>query len=133
MPTVVVSKGSQKHTAYYSLHYVLLFPLGNDGWHLGIPHNRGRGDVTALEFYSYRLMQWRNEGARAPGRSKGWGPYVQAAKLKTYITTLYRNHISHFVKHADSINLSDLRFYFAFVFFTLGILYIFPERVQRAS
>ena len=42
--------------AYDSLHYVLLFPLRNDPWHLGIPYSRGRGDVTALEFYSYRLM-----------------------------------------------------------------------------
>ena len=47
---------TETHCAYDSLHYVLLFPLGNDGWHLGIPHSRGRGDVTALEFYSYRLM-----------------------------------------------------------------------------
>ena len=47
---------TETHCAYDSLHYVLLFPLGNDGWHLGIPHSRGRGDVIALEFYSYRLM-----------------------------------------------------------------------------
>ena len=47
---------TETHCAYDSLHYVLLFPLGNDVWHLGIPHSRGRGDVTALEFYSYRLM-----------------------------------------------------------------------------
>ena len=47
---------TETHCAYDSLHYVLLFPLGNDGGHLHIPHSRGRSDVTALEFYSYRLM-----------------------------------------------------------------------------
>ena len=33
---------------------------------------------------SWGYDQWRNEGAGAPRRSKGWGPYVQTAKLKTY-------------------------------------------------
>ena len=42
--------------AYDSLHYVLLFPTGDNGWHLKIPHSRGKGDVTALEYYSSRLM-----------------------------------------------------------------------------
>ena len=42
--------------AYDSLHYVLLFPSGDNGWHLKIPHSRGKGDVTALEYYSSRLM-----------------------------------------------------------------------------
>ena len=42
--------------AYDSLHYVLLFPSGDNGWHLKIPHTRGKGDVTALEYYSSRLM-----------------------------------------------------------------------------
>ena len=44
------------HYAYDSLHYVLLFPLGNDGCHIGIPHSRGRGNFAALEFYYYRLL-----------------------------------------------------------------------------
>ena len=42
--------------AYDSLHYVLLFPSGDNGWQLKIPHSRGKGDVTALEYYSSRLM-----------------------------------------------------------------------------
>ena len=42
--------------AYDSLHYVLLFPSGDSGWQLKIPHSRGNGDVTPMEFYSYRLM-----------------------------------------------------------------------------
>ena len=51
-----IKRVTETHCAYDSLHYVLLFPLGNDGWHIGIPHSRGRGNVTALEFYCYRLM-----------------------------------------------------------------------------
>ena len=41
---------------YDSLHYVILFPSGENGWHLKIPHSRGSGNVTPMEYYSYRLM-----------------------------------------------------------------------------
>ena len=51
-----IQRITETHCAYDSLHNVLLFPLGNDGWHIGIPYSRGTGNVTALEFYSYRLM-----------------------------------------------------------------------------
>ena len=34
----------------------MLFPLGNDGWHIGIHHSRDGGNVTALAFYCYRLI-----------------------------------------------------------------------------
>ena len=44
------------HRAYDTLHYVLLFPLGEDGWHLNIPYSKGRGNVIAMEYYAYRLM-----------------------------------------------------------------------------
>ena len=51
-----IKRITETHRTYDFLHYVLLFPLGNDGWHVGIAHNRVRGNVTALEFYCYRLM-----------------------------------------------------------------------------
>ena len=51
-----IKRITETHCAYYSPHYVLLFPLGNDGWHIGIPLSRGKGNVTALEFYCYRLI-----------------------------------------------------------------------------
>ena len=47
---------TETHRAYDTLHYVLLFPLGEDGWNLNIPHSRRRGNVTAMEYYAYRLM-----------------------------------------------------------------------------
>ncbi|KIJ08826.1 hypothetical protein PAXINDRAFT_41049, partial [Paxillus involutus ATCC 200175] len=52
---------SHLHHAYSTLHYVLLFPKGEKGWHLGIPlHDReGRQSrskkVTQLLYYAYRL------------------------------------------------------------------------------
>ena len=51
-----IKRITETHCAYDSLHYVLLFPQGDDGWYIGIPHSRGRGNITALEFYCYRLM-----------------------------------------------------------------------------
>ena len=51
-----IKRITETHCAYDSLQYVLLFPLGNDGWHIGIPHSRDRGNVTALELYCYRMM-----------------------------------------------------------------------------
>ena len=43
------------HRAYDASH-VILFPLSRDGWQMNIPHRKGKGHVTAMEYYSYRLM-----------------------------------------------------------------------------
>ena len=45
--------------AYDSLHYVLLFPLGDLGWHDQLPahHARGEGRLTQNEYYSYWLHE----------------------------------------------------------------------------
>ena len=51
-----IKRITETYCAHDSLHYLLMFPLGNDGWHIGIPHSRGRGNVTAPEFYCYHLM-----------------------------------------------------------------------------
>ena len=51
-----IKRITETHCANDSLYYVLLFPLENDGCHIGIPHSRGRDNVTALVFYCYRLM-----------------------------------------------------------------------------
>ncbi|VDI62821.1 Hypothetical predicted protein [Mytilus galloprovincialis] len=48
---------NETHSKYDSLHYVLLFPFGEDGWHIDIKHNYNKRKVSAMEFYSYRLMQ----------------------------------------------------------------------------
>ncbi len=49
---------SELHLSYDSLHYVLLFPKGDDGWHIDISlaGTVRREKVTAMQFYSYRLQ-----------------------------------------------------------------------------
>ena len=53
---------SEVHPSYDPLHYVLLFPKGDDGWHVDIPleGSAKRERITTMQFYSYRL-QIRNE------------------------------------------------------------------------
>ena len=43
------------HRSYNSLHYVLLFPHGTDGWQIGLRRNNGR-TISPTYFYSYRLQ-----------------------------------------------------------------------------
>src|SRR5882762_4018887 len=51
---------SQLSHAYSTLHSVLLFPSGEEGWHLDIPMNVNQGapgrakNVTQLLYYAYR-------------------------------------------------------------------------------
>jgi len=49
---------SETHPSYDPLHYVLLFPQGDDGWHVDIPliGSVKRERVTTMQFYSYRLQ-----------------------------------------------------------------------------
>ena len=47
---------TENNCTYDSLHYVLLFPSRDNGWHLNIPHDQGKDSVTTMEFYSFRLM-----------------------------------------------------------------------------
>jgi hypothetical protein len=52
---------SQLSHAYSTLHYVLLFPSGEEGWHIDIPlnvnqqGNRRAKKVTQLLYYAYRI------------------------------------------------------------------------------
>ena len=49
--------------AYDPLHYVLLFPLGDLGWHDRLPqhHATGDGTLTQNEYYSFRLHEHTDE------------------------------------------------------------------------
>ena len=53
-----IKKISELHPSYDPLHYVLLFPRGDDGWHADIPllGSGIRKRVTQMQFYSYRLQ-----------------------------------------------------------------------------
>ena len=52
---------SNLHPSYLPLHYVLLFPRGEEGWHLEIPLQQQNGcqhrskKVTQILWYAYRL------------------------------------------------------------------------------
>jgi hypothetical protein len=72
---------SKLHVGYMALHYPLLFPYGEDGWHPNIPLNgvvadadldedhagksefqRKHCNVTMVEFYGYRLQHQNIDG-----------------------------------------------------------------------
>jgi hypothetical protein len=72
---------SELHVGYMALHYPLLFPYGEDGWHPNIPLNgviadadldedhakkaelqRKHYNVTMAEFYGYRLQHRNTDG-----------------------------------------------------------------------
>lgn len=64
------------HAAYMPLHYVLLFPYGDYGWHydLHLRERRGARSRTRLEqrtFYRYRLHT----------RNGQWSPFFYAGRL----------------------------------------------------
>ena len=52
-----LQKISEYHLSYDPLHYILLFPGGDDDWHINIPlvGSKKRERITAMQFYSYRL------------------------------------------------------------------------------
>lgn len=54
---------SEAHSNYMALQYPLLFPYGENGWRLNIPHNieetssqRKKGCVSIREYYCFRLQ-----------------------------------------------------------------------------
>ena len=51
-----VANINEIHRFYDSFHYVLLFPCGNDGWHINIRNNRSNVNVIALDYCCYRFM-----------------------------------------------------------------------------
>ena len=45
------------HQSHDPLHFVLLFPYGTDGWHLGLTHSMYETKrLTAMKFYSLHLQ-----------------------------------------------------------------------------
>lgn len=52
---------SDLHPAYMPLHYVLLFPLGDEGWHPLLVDDANGIEITQMEYYAYRLMERDDE------------------------------------------------------------------------
>ncbi len=48
------------YPSYNALHYILLFPKGDDSWHANIPLIGlvKRKRIITMQFYSYRLQIW---------------------------------------------------------------------------
>ena len=61
---------SELHPSYDPLHYVLLFPKGDDGWHIDIPliGSVRRERITTMQFYSYRLQIREGDWLQHAGR-----------------------------------------------------------------
>ncbi|KAG0588920.1 hypothetical protein KC19_2G278400 [Ceratodon purpureus] len=49
------------HPGYLPLHYVLLFPFGELGWHEGLTHSNGEGRLTQREYFAFRLFPRNSE------------------------------------------------------------------------
>lgn len=70
------------HPAFMPMQYPLLFPYGEDGFHLGIPyvcsHKRKtkRSSITAREFYAYVLQQRPSDGLTLIKGGKLFHQYV---------------------------------------------------------
>ena len=50
---------SEIHRSYDPLQYPLLFPYGNDGWHVNLKLQNGK-KLTALVYYRYHIMVREN-------------------------------------------------------------------------
>ena len=51
----------ETHAFYDALCYPILYPFGDAGWTLNIPHREASGNVSAREFYAYRLHSRGND------------------------------------------------------------------------
>jgi len=48
----------ETHRSFDALHFVLLFPRGEDGWTIGLRKANSRQQVSPCNFYAHKL-QWR--------------------------------------------------------------------------
>jgi len=93
-----IQKISELHPSYDPLHYVLLFPKGDDGWHTNLPliGSRRRKRVIQMQFYFYRL-QIRN------------GNWIQSAGqlYQQYIVDQYakieQNHLNYLRQNQSTL------------------------------
>jgi hypothetical protein len=86
---------SKLHVGYMALHYPLLFPYGEDGWHLNISLNgvfadvdlhedhaeeyelqRKHCNVIMAEFYGYRLQHRDTDGIVLLQGDRLWHQYI---------------------------------------------------------
>ena len=56
-----LTRVSESNQFYNPLHYVLLFPSSEPGWNINTKSTSGNHKITAMEFYSFRLMYRPND------------------------------------------------------------------------
>ncbi|XP_022040344.1 uncharacterized protein LOC110942890 [Helianthus annuus] len=66
--TGTLKRISELHPSYLALQYPILFPYGDDGYRIDIPHrgvidvvNKKRPNCTMREFFAYRMQDRRNQ------------------------------------------------------------------------
>ena len=100
---------TETHRAYDALHYVLHFPLGEDGWQLKNPHARGKGCVTAMEYESYRVMIRSKESPRQTLSSVSCGYVCQdrTADLKYIKINQQKIRVDLYCGLSDAVAAGD--------------------------
>lgn len=81
--SVGLQRISDLHPAFMAMQYPILFPYGEDGFHLGIKYRScltraeiKRGNVTAKELYSYVIQQRLGQGKTLLKGGKLFHQYV---------------------------------------------------------
>ncbi|XP_035837306.1 uncharacterized protein LOC118485145 [Helianthus annuus] len=98
---------SELHPSFMALQYPLLFPYGEDGFHLNIPlcnisASSRRQLVSLREYYSYRLQLRRNEGKTLHKSGRLFQTYV----VDCYLAIL--EHEMNWFKQNQNTIRSDL-------------------------
>ncbi len=111
---------SELHVGYMALHYLLLFPYGEDGWHPNIPLNgvvahadldedhagefelpRKHCNVTMAEFYGYRLQHQDTDGIALLRGDRLQHQYIVDAYAAIEQSRLKYLHLNKKKLHAD--------------------------------
>jgi hypothetical protein len=105
---------SELHPSYDPLQYVLLFPKGDDGWHLDIPlmENTQRKMVTPMQYYSYRLQIRHGSWLHTAGRLYQQYVVDQYSKIEQHHLNYLKLNQSTFRSElykgvADAIHIGD--------------------------
>jgi len=111
---------SELHVGYMALHYPLLFPYGEDGWHPNILLNgvvadanldedhakeselqRKHCNVTMAEFYGYRFQHRDTDGITLLRGDRLWHQYIVDAYAAIQQNRLKYLHLNKKKLHAD--------------------------------
>ncbi|CAH1416419.1 unnamed protein product [Lactuca virosa] len=103
----IVKRISKLHPPFMALEYQLLFPYGEDGFHLNIPltttsTTNKRNNVSLREYYCFRLHSRKSEGKTLHKSGRLFHTYV----VDAYVVVL-ENNIDWYRRNQNTIR-SDL-------------------------